>query len=48
MPEPLLAKNAPSEAVLTIWPPIPCAIIRGTNVCIRLMLPPRLTPKIQS
>ena len=48
MPAPLFAKKQPSEAVLTIWPPSPWAIIRGTQVCIELTTPHQLTPKIQS
>src|SRR5207248_1293889 len=44
-PRPWLAMSPAIEAVLTMCPPSPPAIIRGTNVSIPWITPQRLTPR---
>ena len=48
MPGMALVMNAPIDAVLTMWPPSPCAFMRGTKVRTPLITPPRFTPSTQS
>jgi hypothetical protein len=40
-----MGTSAASDAVLTMWPPSPCARMRGRKVCKPLMTPPRLTAR---
>ncbi len=42
------AARPPTEETLTMWPPSPRAIIRGTTVWTPLITPPTLTPITQS
>ncbi len=48
MPAPAPAMNEAMEAVLTMWPPSPCFLMRSMKVWTPFTTPPRFTPSTQS